>query len=119
MSRATSELAFGRSGQGPALPSSKELLEEGLVHADFYDPDWVYLVHVTQVQRVALAVPETLVAHVDGVDVYLAGASIANHLTLILDGREPPGGHLGHGHAAATREWADTALAGSMTQPPP
>lgn len=118
LSRATSELVFGQSGRGPALASSKQLLDEGLVHADFYDPDWVFLVRVTQVSRVALTVPDTRVARVDGVDVYLVGASIDNYLTLVLEGRKPPGGQLGHEHAVATQDWAAPAAAGGVGQPP-
>ncbi|RKS73731.1 hypothetical protein CLV35_2219 [Motilibacter peucedani] len=118
LSRATTELVFGGSRHDPPPNSSRELLADGLVHADFDDPDWVYLVQVTQVPRVRLSVPESVVGHVEGADVYLVTASVANHLTLELIGREPAGEPILSEYVAASATWHETFSRDDPVDPP-
>jgi hypothetical protein len=68
----------------------RERLGPGLVHADFGDPDHVFLVTVQQVRRHQLLdAPRAVAQLLDGTTVQLLAVELANHVTLTLSATGP------------------------------
>ncbi|SDG24822.1 hypothetical protein [Klenkia brasiliensis] len=84
----------------------RERLGPGLVHADFSDPDHVFLVTVHQVRRLQLLDAPRAVAELpDGTTVRLLAVELANHVTVTLSAAGPAADDAAASYRAAVEQW--------------
>ncbi|GHE07636.1 hypothetical protein [Klenkia taihuensis] len=91
LDRVTEMVGLG-DWSGVELPEGThiEQIGPGRIHADFGDPDHVFLVTVQQVTRRQLvAEPRPVLTRADGVVVELRAVEVANHVTLTLSATGP------------------------------
>jgi hypothetical protein len=72
----------------PHRETHMQLLGDGLVHVDYGEPEQVFLVQVIQVPRVPLLDAARQLGDLgEGVEVWLAGVSLDNYVTVTIEGR--------------------------------
>jgi hypothetical protein len=72
----------------PHRETHMQLLGDGLVHVDYGEPEQVFLVQVIPVPRVPLLDAARPLGDLgDGVEVWLAGVSVDNYVTVTIEGR--------------------------------
>ncbi len=106
LDRATQVFGFDGEHRQDA-DQHRELLGPGLVHADFSDPDHVFLVTVHQVPRQRLlAGPRDVLRTPGGLVVQLLGVEVANHVTVTLSAAGPVADAAAAGYRVALDAWA-------------
>jgi hypothetical protein len=101
--RMATDMLVMKPGRDPREPGEthKQLLGDGLVHVDYNEPEQVFLVRVIRVPRVPLLDTARSLGDLgDGIEVWLAGVSVDNYVTVTLEGR-------GVGAAAALETYRD------------
>ncbi|MCO7220745.1 hypothetical protein [Klenkia sp. PcliD-1-E] len=84
----------------------RELLDPGLVHADFSDPDHVFLVTVRQVPRQRLLdEPRDVLRTPGGLVIRLLQVEVANHVTVTVSAAGPVADAAAAGYRAALDAW--------------
>jgi hypothetical protein len=92
-----------KPGRDPREPGEthRQLLGDGLVHVDYSEPEQVFLVRVIRIPRVPLLDTARSLGDLgDGIEVWLAGVSVDNYVTVTLEGR-------GTGAEAALQTYRD------------
>jgi hypothetical protein len=88
--RMATDMIVMKPGRDPREPGEthKQLLGDGLVHVDYGEPEQVFLVRVIRVPRLPLLDTARPVGDLsDGIEVWFAGVSADNYVTVTLEGR--------------------------------
>jgi len=87
--RKATDMIVVTAGRNPDVAEEHmQLLGDGLVHVDYGEADQVFLVQVTRIPRVRLLdVARPLGVFDDGMEVWLAGVTVDNYVTVTLEGR--------------------------------
>jgi len=118
--RKATDMIVVTAGRNPDVAEEHmQLLGDGLVHVDYGEADQVFLVQVTRIPRVRLLdVPRPLGVFDDGMEVWLAGVTVDNYVTVTLEGRGAAAPAALQGYRDQRARWEADAQARSDTEPP-
>jgi hypothetical protein len=83
---ATQSLFFDKRNRLGTPSREMEVLDEGVVHIDYGDPDHLFIARIQVVPRLRLPVREDVVTQVEEVDVRIVDVSVHNFISVTVRG---------------------------------